>query len=185
MDILQELHGQVLLVAPSGRLDSETAGELELVLDDAGHAGRKHFVIDLAAVVYVSSAGLRVLLALAKRLDGGIGREQGAVGHGPFGKLPAGHRLLPQHLHRAVPRITCNLAIQAIHRPGRALQVLHEEVVGVEQHTRQPLACVADAGLAQQQLGLERRQRSGGNGFVEQPGHWLHDTSRIFKRKNP
>ena len=66
-------HGQVLLVAPRGRLDSETAGELELVLHDAGTAGRRHFVVDLAAVPYVSSAGLRVLLALAKRLDGGVG----------------------------------------------------------------------------------------------------------------
>lgn len=73
MDILQETHGQVLLIAPSGRLDSETSGELELVLHDAGNAGRRHFVVDLAAVPYVSSAGLRVLLALAKRLDGGIG----------------------------------------------------------------------------------------------------------------
>ena len=73
MDILQETHGQVLLVAPSGRLDSETAGELELVLHDAQTAGRRHFVIDMAAVSYVSSAGLRLLLALAKRLDGGLG----------------------------------------------------------------------------------------------------------------
>ena len=73
MNILQETHGQVLLIAPSGRLDSETSGELELVLHDAGNAGRRHFVIDLAAVTYVSSAGLRVLLALAKRLDGGVG----------------------------------------------------------------------------------------------------------------
>lgn len=73
MNIVQESHGQVLLIAPSGRLDSETAGELELVLHDAQSAGRRHFVIDMAAVSYVSSAGLRVLLALAKRLDGGIG----------------------------------------------------------------------------------------------------------------
>jgi anti-anti-sigma factor len=73
VDILQETHGQVLLVAPSGRLDSETSGELELVLHDAGIAGRRHFVVDLSGVGYVSSAGLRVLLALAKRLDGGVG----------------------------------------------------------------------------------------------------------------
>jgi len=73
MDVVQESHGQVLLVAPRGRLDSETAGELELVLHDASNAGRRHFVIDLGAVPYVSSAGLRVLLALAKRLDGGVG----------------------------------------------------------------------------------------------------------------
>lgn len=113
MDILQELHGQVLLVAPSGRLDSETAGELELVLDDAGHAGRKHFVIDLAAVVYVSSAGLRVLLALAKRLDGGIGSVRlcglsasvrqvfDIAGFtGMFSLFPNRHAALDQHPNR-------------------------------------------------------------------------------------
>jgi len=113
VDILQELHGQVLLVAPSGRLDSETAGELELVLDDAGHAGRKHFVIDLAAVVYVSSAGLRVLLALAKRLDGGIGSVRlcglsasvrqvfDIAGFtSMFSLFPNRHAALDQHPHR-------------------------------------------------------------------------------------
>lgn len=112
MDILQESHGQVLVVAPGGRLDSETSGELELVLHDAGTAGRRHFVIDLAGVGYVSSAGLRVLLALAKRLDGGIGslRLCGLSANvrqvfdiagftGLFTLYPNRHAALDQHPH--------------------------------------------------------------------------------------
>lgn len=113
MDILQETHGQVLLVAPSGRLDSETSGELELVLHDAGTAGRRHFVIDLSGVGYVSSAGLRVLLALAKRLDGGVGslrlcglsasvRQVFDIAGftGMFSLYPNRHAALDQHPHR-------------------------------------------------------------------------------------
>jgi anti-anti-sigma factor len=73
MDIGSENHGQVLLLRPEGRLDTETAGELELALHDAFESGRRHFVLDLARISYVSSAGLRVLLALAKKLDGDIG----------------------------------------------------------------------------------------------------------------
>jgi anti-anti-sigma factor len=73
MQISQENHGQVLLIGVAGRLDSTTAGDLELVLHDAGVAGHRHYVIDLAQTAYVSSAGLRVLLALAKKLDGGLG----------------------------------------------------------------------------------------------------------------
>jgi anti-sigma B factor antagonist len=73
MEIASETHGQVLLVRPQGRLDTETAGELELALHDAYESGRRHFVLDMAKISYVSSAGLRVLLALAKKLDGNVG----------------------------------------------------------------------------------------------------------------
>lgn len=113
MDILQESHGQVLLVAPSGRLDSETSGELELVLHDAGSGGRRHFVVDLSDVGYVSSAGLRVLLALAKRLDGGVGSLRlcglsanvrqvfDIAGFSTlFALFPNRHAALHQHPHR-------------------------------------------------------------------------------------
>jgi len=73
MDILSETHGLVLLLRPQGRLDTETVGELELALHDAFEAGARHYILDMAKVSYVSSAGLRVLLALAKKLDGGVG----------------------------------------------------------------------------------------------------------------
>jgi len=71
--IEQEQQGDVRILALSGRLDTETAADLELALQDLQAAGATQFLIDLAAIGYVSSAGLRVLLALAKQLDGGRG----------------------------------------------------------------------------------------------------------------
>lgn len=71
--IEQEERGEFRVLALSGRLDTETSADLELALQDLQAAGATHFVIDLANIGYVSSAGLRVLLALAKQLDGGRG----------------------------------------------------------------------------------------------------------------
>lgn len=73
LEIRQEEQGDVRILALSGRLDTETSADLELALQDLQAAGATRFVIDLADIGYVSSAGLRVLLALAKQLDGGRG----------------------------------------------------------------------------------------------------------------
>jgi anti-anti-sigma factor len=53
-----------------GRLDTETSADFELAAYDAHQAGARHFVVDLTEITYVSSAGLRVLLALGKKLEG-------------------------------------------------------------------------------------------------------------------
>jgi anti-anti-sigma factor len=53
-----------------GRLDTETSADFELAAYDAHQAGARHFVVDLSEISYVSSAGLRVLLALGKKLEG-------------------------------------------------------------------------------------------------------------------
>jgi anti-anti-sigma factor len=73
IEIRQEEVGEVRVLALAGRLDTETSADLELALQDLQGAGVAHFVIDLGDIGYVSSAGLRVLLALAKQLDGGRG----------------------------------------------------------------------------------------------------------------
>jgi len=57
-----------LVVAPAGRLDSLSAGELEKLVASRLDAGERRLVVDLAGVEYISSAGLRVLLMAAKRL---------------------------------------------------------------------------------------------------------------------
>ena len=73
IEIQQEEQGDFRVLVLSGRLDTETSADLELALSDLQAAGASNFVIDLTNIGYVSSAGLRVLLATAKQLDGGRG----------------------------------------------------------------------------------------------------------------
>jgi anti-anti-sigma factor len=73
LEISQEEEGAIRILALKGRLDTETAADLELALQDLLGAGERNFLLDLAGIGYVSSAGLRVLLGLAKKLDGGKG----------------------------------------------------------------------------------------------------------------
>jgi len=66
MEIREERPDGTLVLAPSGRLDSVTSADLERRLMAA--AGERRLVVDLAGVEYVSSAGLRVFLKLARRV---------------------------------------------------------------------------------------------------------------------
>ncbi|MBQ1324652.1 MAG: STAS domain-containing protein [Solobacterium sp.] len=58
--------GKALTVALSGRLDSSTAPDLEKQLD---LTDTEKLVFDLAGLEYISSAGLRILLASMKAMD--------------------------------------------------------------------------------------------------------------------
>jgi len=73
MEIAHEQAGAVSVLAPVGRLDTDSATDLELALQDLIAVDARHFVLDFAKIGYVSSAGLRVLLMAAKQLDGGKG----------------------------------------------------------------------------------------------------------------
>jgi anti-anti-sigma factor len=73
IQITQELLGTTRIMALAGRLDTETAADVELALQDLLAAGERNYLFDLSGIGYVSSAGLRVLLSLAKKLDGGKG----------------------------------------------------------------------------------------------------------------
>lgn len=58
-----------LSIALSGRLDTTTAPQLETFLRD--HiAGKTELALDFAALEYISSAGLRVLLSARKSMPG-------------------------------------------------------------------------------------------------------------------
>jgi len=54
------------LVKPHGRIDSATAPQLAKVLDDITASGRYRIILDLGDVDFMSSAGLRVLIATQK-----------------------------------------------------------------------------------------------------------------------
>ena len=69
-----EKQGSTLKVKPAGRLDLITAPELEKELQ-AHMDGVRDITMDFTNVDYISSGGLRVLLALEKQLeqnDGGL-----------------------------------------------------------------------------------------------------------------
>jgi anti-sigma B factor antagonist len=65
----------VSVVKVSGRVDSSTAPELEKSLQGLLDAERSHIVLDLQEADYMSSAGLRVLVAMhkaSKKNGGGL-----------------------------------------------------------------------------------------------------------------
>ncbi|HET8941299.1 MAG TPA: STAS domain-containing protein [Rudaea sp.] len=74
IEIQIEQQDQIHILGLTGRLDTETAADVELAFADLLAAKAVVFVVDLSGIGYVSSAGLRVLLALAKKLDGGKGQ---------------------------------------------------------------------------------------------------------------
>jgi anti-sigma B factor antagonist len=74
MEIKESDHGDTLVVVLSGRLDSTTAPEFERHIIGRIESGRNEVVIDFAALEFISSAGLRVMLMAAKRVKAGKGR---------------------------------------------------------------------------------------------------------------
>lgn len=67
MDIV-ELAADVSRVALDGRLDAAGTGAIELQLTASIAPAERHVVLDLAAVPFVSSLGIRLLLTLARTL---------------------------------------------------------------------------------------------------------------------
>ena len=76
MNIEKQLDGASLTIILSEPLGSGYAGELEALLtnpDDAGKLtmldGVEELIVDIAAVEYISSAGLRILLMMHKKMS--------------------------------------------------------------------------------------------------------------------
>ena len=67
MNIVKELEGATVTGKLEGRLDTLTAPELEEDMQESLE-GVTDLVVDLEALEYVSSAGLRVLLRLMKQM---------------------------------------------------------------------------------------------------------------------
>lgn len=68
LNIQKKANGSELTVALTGRLDTSTASELENELKESLD-GITALVIDMAALEYISSAGLRVLLSTQKTMN--------------------------------------------------------------------------------------------------------------------
>ncbi len=68
MTINKKLSGENLTLSLEGRLDTTTAPELEEVIKES-LSGVTALVIDFDKLVYISSAGLRVLLSAQKIMN--------------------------------------------------------------------------------------------------------------------
>ena len=70
MELQSRADRGVLVIRVTGRLDSTTSEALETEVRRQFEAGHARVVFDLAALEYISSAGLRVLMLAARELRG-------------------------------------------------------------------------------------------------------------------
>ena len=61
--------GQVMVMSPAGRLDAETAPHLQDEIMTHVDGGETNVLLELSGIDYVSSAGLRAVLLVAKKLQ--------------------------------------------------------------------------------------------------------------------
>jgi len=70
MEITERRTGEVVTLSLSGKLDTTTAKAFEAKILAQIDSGDRRFIVDLAQLDYISSAGLRVLVLAGKRLGG-------------------------------------------------------------------------------------------------------------------
>jgi anti-anti-sigma factor len=68
MDLQTRTENNALVIAIGGRLDAVTAPEYEKNVRELIGGGSRNFVVDFERLDYISSAGLRALLLMAKLL---------------------------------------------------------------------------------------------------------------------
>ncbi len=68
MTVEKKINGEAVTLIVSGRLDTQTAPELEKELDSI-LSGLKELTFDMTNLEYVSSAGLRVILKAQKAMN--------------------------------------------------------------------------------------------------------------------
>lgn len=69
MNLPIEQSGAITVACLSGQIDSVNAAELENHVMHLLDAGTKHLLLDCSDLTYINSAGLRVFLLAAKRLE--------------------------------------------------------------------------------------------------------------------
>jgi anti-sigma B factor antagonist len=73
MEITPRHYGDVLVLDMVGRLDTSTSGSAHDAVVGFANTGAKRMVLNLDKLEYVTSAGLRVILTLAKLLQSSSG----------------------------------------------------------------------------------------------------------------
>jgi len=73
MELVEEVHGRVVLVTARGRLDGSTSQAFGERLETLAKGTEPRLVVDFSGIDFVSSAGLRVVLSLLKRIKAANG----------------------------------------------------------------------------------------------------------------
>jgi anti-anti-sigma factor len=74
MEFAEETHGRVVVVTARGRLDGTTSQAFGARLEKLAATSEPRLVVDFSGIEFVSSAGLRVVLTLLKRVKAANGR---------------------------------------------------------------------------------------------------------------
>jgi anti-anti-sigma factor len=74
MEITSSKEGNATVVSVRGRLDAVSSPDMEKELDRLIAEGERSLILDLGQLDYISSAGLRVILAATKKLKGKEGK---------------------------------------------------------------------------------------------------------------
>ncbi len=74
MEFTQEQAGDVVIVKLAGRLDSGAARSAEDGFNTVLASGTPRLAVDMSGLDYISSAGLRVLLVMAKKVQQAKGK---------------------------------------------------------------------------------------------------------------
>lgn len=68
MDITSEQQDNALILKPQGRVDGQNAQQFHLDLESKLGGGEQSVIIDMSDIKYISSAGLRAILLIAKTM---------------------------------------------------------------------------------------------------------------------
>ena len=67
MELITREEGASTLIEIKGRLDTNTSPQLEELANNLFESGKNDIIVDMTACDFVSSAGLRVIVAMQKR----------------------------------------------------------------------------------------------------------------------
>ena len=73
MELVEEVLGRVVVVTARGRLDGSTSQAFSARLETLAKGSEPRLVVDFSGIDFVSSAGLRVVLSLLKRVKAANG----------------------------------------------------------------------------------------------------------------
>ena len=73
MELVEEVQGRVVVVSARGRLDGSTSQAFGARLEKLAATSEPRLVVDFSGIDFVSSAGLRVVLTVLKRVKAAHG----------------------------------------------------------------------------------------------------------------